>query len=515
MVSRATNDAIWDWDIVNNKLWLSEAFYSLFGYDPEKPLTRQEWWDCVHADDRPHLEQSINETINKGKKNWSREYRFLKANGDIAEVLDRGYVLHDEFKIPYRMLGSMLDMTELKRTERELANNIAHREFLAESMPLIVLTARPTGEVDFANRQFEVYTGMRQDDARNDGWLGTVHSEDIKWFTDFWRDSIRLQGDFQVELRLRMYTGEYHWNILRAKARKNSAGEVISWLISTIDIHDQKMQHETLERSVRERTQELTRINHALEISNNDLQQFASIASHDLQEPLRKINLYANLIHDRYGEQLNGGSSYLAKILQSSVRMKSIINNIMSYSKLSADDLTYEKTDVNNVIDEILDDLEVAINEKKATFVVDRFPVLEVIPGQLRQVFQNIVGNALKFSRKDVPPKITINAERVGSLSFTAPADPEGEYCRIKVRDNGIGFNNRFAENIFKLFHRLHSKDNYEGTGIGLAIAKKIIEKHGGMITAEGRENEGSVFTMVLPVHQPEFAVRHEENSFG
>jgi two-component system CheB/CheR fusion protein len=382
-------------------------------------------------------------------------------------------------------------------------------------MPLIVLTARPTGEVDFANRQFEVYTGMRQDDARNDGWLGTVHSEDIKWFTDFWRDSIRLQGDFQVELRLRMYTGEYHWNILRAKARKNGAGEVISWLISTIDIHDQKMQHETLERSVRERTQELTRINHALEISNNDLQQFASIASHDLQEPLRKINLYANLIHDRYGEQLNGGSSYLAKILQSSVRMKSIINNIMSYSKLSADDLTYEKTDVNNVIDEILDDLEVAINEKKATFVVDRFPVLEVIPGQLRQVFQNIVGNALKFSRKDVPPKITINAERVGSLSFTAPADPEGEYCRIKVRDNGIGFNNRFAENIFKLFHRLHSKDNYEGTGIGLAIAKKIIEKHGGMITAEGRENEGSVFTMVLPVHQPEFAVRHEENSFG
>lgn len=505
MVARATNDAIWDWDIVNNSIWFSDAFYIKFGYSTEHVFTRQDWLDKIHPDERAAVEKSIHQVINSGTKHWTREYSFRKANGEYAHILDRGYVLHDDhYDTPFRMLGSMLDITELKRAEQEIASNIAQKKFLAESMPLIVWTTDENGDVDFVNKQFEMYTGMKYEEALGNGWRDAIHAGDVELLDSQWAESMKYGSDFQDEVRIRLFTGEYHWNILRAKAQKLKSGKVSNWVITTIDINDQKQQHELLEKKVEERTKELVKMNHALEISNNDLQQFASVASHDLQEPLRKIHLYANLINDRHGEQLDGASVYLQKILMSSSRMKSIINNIMSYSKLSAENVEFEATDINQMISELLEDLEISINEKGANIYVSKFPLIDTIPGQIRQVFQNIIGNALKFSRPNVSPQISITALRVDKLSLDATPDPKGEFCCITIKDNGIGFNERFAQTIFLLFHRLHSKDAYEGTGIGLAIAKKIIEKHHGLISAHSKENEGSTFTIILPVRQTE-----------
>jgi two-component system CheB/CheR fusion protein len=502
LVARATNDALWDWDIVNNQVWLSDAFYLKFDYDPATPFDRRMWLSKMHPDDQARVEKSIYQTINSGNKQWSLEYRFCKASGEYSYILDRGYVLQDEYNTPYRMLGSMLDITELRRAEHEIASNVAHRKFMAESMPVIVWTASATGQVDFVNSQFEVYTGIRYDDALEDGWKGAVHPEDLARFEAQWTDAITFKSDFQIEVRLRLYTGFYHWNILRAKARKDDQGGIISWVITTIDIHEQKQLHELLERKVDERTTELVKMNHALEVSNNDLQQFASVASHDLQEPLRKIHLYANLIGERYSQNLNGASGYLQKIVQSSVRMKSIINNILNYSKLSADHVGLEPTNINDLIHEIVEDLEISIQEKQAQISVDRFPLIDTIPGQIRQVFQNMIGNALKFSRPGVPPRIRITAECIDSKTLYARQDPQGKFCRITIQDNGIGFNEKFSQSIFVLFQRLHSKDAYEGTGIGLAIVKKIVDKHQGLIAATGKENEGASFTIILPLHQ-------------
>ncbi|HZY82387.1 MAG TPA: chemotaxis protein CheB, partial [Cyclobacteriaceae bacterium] len=348
MVARATNDAIWDWDIVNNKIWFSDAFYIKFGYDSSQPLDRKTWLDKIAPNERDLIEKSIHRAINTGTKHWSKEYSFKKADGEYAYILDRGYVLHDEqYGTPYRMLGSMLDITELKKAEQEIASSIAQKKFLAESMPLIVWTTTSQGDVDFVNRQFEMYTGMKYEDALGDGWRKAIHNEDVRGLEAVWNESMSYGSDFQHEVRMRLFTGEYHWNILRAKGQKDKEGKVVSWVVTTIDINDQKLQNELLERKVEERTKELTKMNHALEVSNNDLQQFASVASHDLQEPLRKIHLYANLIHDRHGEHLDGASTYLHKILQSSARMKSIITNIMSYSKLSAENVEFTPTDIN------------------------------------------------------------------------------------------------------------------------------------------------------------------------
>lgn len=507
MVARATNDAIWDWDMAANKIWFSDAFYIKFGYDPSQPFDRNQWLEKILPADRPMVEKSINEVINAGGKHWTKEYSFRKADGEYSFILDRGYVIHDEqYQTPFRMLGSMLDITELKKAEQEIANNIAQKKFLAESMPLIVWTTDSNGNVDFVNKQFEMYTGMKYEDALNDGWRKAIHQDDLRALNALWSESIEYSSDFQQEVRLLLFTGEYHWNILRARAQRDKAGAAVSWVVTTIDINDQKQQHEILEKKVDERTRLLMKMNHALEISNNDLQQFASVASHDLQEPLRKIHLYANLIVDRHGAHLDGASAYIQKILHSSARMKSIITNIMSYSKLSAENVDFEKTDFNVMISELIEDLEISITEKNAEIEVGKFPIIETIPGQIRQVFQNIIGNALKFSKPSVPPKITITPKLVNKLSAEAPQDPTGDYCQITIKDNGIGFDERFRESIFLLFHRLHSKDAYEGTGIGLAIAKKIIEKHHGMITATGHEDEGSSFTIVLPIAQNEMA---------
>ena len=251
-----------------------------------------------------------------------------------------------------------------------------------------------------------------------------------------------------------------------------------------------------------ENNRQLAEINHALEVSNHDLQQFASIASHDLQEPLRKIQIFSNLLKEREETLTPEARKNLQKIIDSSARMKTLIIEILHYSKLSANDTHWECVDLNDIIAELREDFELIVEEKKATIQAANLPCLDVNRGQIRQVFQNIVSNALKFARVGVPSVIQINAKRIGEKNFSAPEQTDGPFCLISIEDNGIGFNQKYVENIFYLFERLNSKNQYEGTGIGLAIAKKIIEKHDGLITATGSEGKGATFQIILPLSQ-------------
>jgi light-regulated signal transduction histidine kinase (bacteriophytochrome) len=257
----------------------------------------------------------------------------------------------------------------------------------------------------------------------------------------------------------------------------------------------------TLEKRVIERTEELFKLNRQLESSNDDLQQYASVASHDLKEPLRKIQIYSDKVRRAFLSNNPEADDYMQKIISSSQRMSRLISDLLTYSRLSGDGL-YSKTDINVILKELLSDLEVLIAEKKATIHMEKFPEMEVIPGQIHQLFQNILSNALKFSRKDVPPVINITVARVAEQELEGNASPEGNFCRISIADNGIGFNEMYKEKIFTMFQRLHSKEAFEGTGIGLAIVKKIVEKHNGIITVNSTEGEGTTFTMVLPVRQ-------------
>jgi len=246
---------------------------------------------------------------------------------------------------------------------------------------------------------------------------------------------------------------------------------------------------------------QLELINKALEASNHDLQQFASVASHDLQEPLRKIKTFSNLMKERQAELSVESERYLDKIIDSSNRMRTLIVDILNYSRLSATDEQTECVDLNELVAELLEDFELIISEKGATVHVGALPCISINRGQIRLVFQNLISNALKFSKEDLAPVIQIVSRCLKEKSLDSPEDSDGPFCLISIIDNGIGFDEKYAANIFSLFERLNAKDQFEGTGIGLAIAKKVIDKHDGLISARSKEDSGAEFQIVLPLN--------------
>jgi light-regulated signal transduction histidine kinase (bacteriophytochrome) len=256
-----------------------------------------------------------------------------------------------------------------------------------------------------------------------------------------------------------------------------------------------------LEFKVEERTRDLLQLNKDLENRNAELAQYAYLASHDLQEPLRKIITFIKIIEEKYLKDIPDAKLEMSKVITSSERMRNLINALLSYSKLSAVSL-FTLVNLNEVVKDAMADLEITIKEKQAAINVSPLPELEAIPGQMRQMFQNLLSNALKFSKTDIRPIINISSEPVNALSPEAVPDKKGKYVRIDISDNGIGLDESYIDKIFVIFQRLHGKTQYEGTGIGLAIVKKIIEKHNGIIGVKSKEGEGATFTMVLPVKQ-------------
>lgn len=264
------------------------------------------------------------------------------------------------------------------------------------------------------------------------------------------------------------------------------------------------------EEKVNERNQQLRQLNDALETSNHDLQQFASIASHDLQEPLRKIHMFSRAIIDRFDGNLpEDMKAHFEKIIRSTDRMRALIIDILNFSRLSAEVYGFKNSDTRRIANEVLEDFEIKIREQQATIDIGDLPELDLIPGQFRQILHNLFSNALKFTRPGVRPHIRLDALRVRDRAMDSPADPQGPFYRFTISDNGIGFDEKFSENIFKLFQRLHPKDRFEGTGIGLAITKKIIDRHNGIITAHSREGEGTRFEWILPIRHGN-ALKHQ-----
>ncbi|MGB8195333.1 MAG: chemotaxis protein CheB [Chitinophagaceae bacterium] len=506
LVTKATNDTIWDWDLGKNKMWWSEGFYASFGYDAnDKSIYNSAFkLEKIHPDDKKRVANSIYQQINSAGQQWSAEYRFARADGSYADILDRGYILHDEQGMPYRMLGSMLDVSELRRVEQEVASNIEQKKFLAESMPLIVWTATPDGSLNFINHEFEKYTGLSVKDGMDRGWEKIIHPDDQPELNMEWHNAMQQRKYFSVEIRLLRHDGDYCWHLVKANPRKDEGGELQMWVGTFTDIHEQKMANEMLESRVKDRTRELQQMNTELESSNIELQQFASVASHDLKEPLRKIHMFSNLIKDKYLNNLESpATSYLDRIISSSARMTTLVNDLLSFSRLSVNQL-FKVTNLNDLLKDILADLELVIEEKNAVIEIGQLPEIEAVPGQMRQVFQNLLSNALKFSRKGTNPHIRLRSEFIAAKSLEGPSAADGNFCRITISDNGIGFDEQYRDKIFTIFQRLHTKEKYEGTGIGLAITKKIVDKHNGLITAHSIENEGSNFIIILPVRQKE-----------
>lgn len=242
-----------------------------------------------------------------------------------------------------------------------------------------------------------------------------------------------------------------------------------------------------------------------LNVSNIALQEFANVASHDLNEPLRKIQTFIDRIYNKHSESFNEDLKILFdKISKSANGMRLLLNDLLDFSRLSTITVGYEKTNLEEIIKNVLSDLEVNIDESKAIINIDANITVDGYPIQLKQLFTNLITNSIKFSKKDFTPIINIKFETISKQDFPMfPLVSEKNYIKITVSDNGIGFEQEYAEKIFNVFQRLHGKSEYSGSGIGLSIVKKVVENHHGFIYANSKQNEGTVFTIIMPQTQP------------
>ncbi|MEO5599457.1 MAG: PAS domain S-box protein [Cyclobacteriaceae bacterium] len=281
-------------------------------------------------------------------------------------------------------------------------------------------------------------------------------------------------------------------------------GSVSGILAVAIDVTAQVIAHQKIEEVVSERTSELANANNSLQKSNAELAQFAYIASHDLQEPLRKIRTFSQMLENSMADKLDDHSrNLLDKIDNSASRMHTLIKDVLKYSELVKENELFVEVNLNEVIKSIQSDFDLLIEQKGATIKYENLPTLQAIPLQMSQLFGNIIGNSLKFSRNGIKPVINITASRASKEELkNLTLDPDLDYRKIQFDDNGIGFQKEYAEQIFNIFQRLHRKSEYEGTGIGLALCKKIVINHRGHINATGSTENGAVFNIILPVKQ-------------
>jgi PAS domain S-box-containing protein len=376
---------------------------------------------------------------------------------------------------------------------------------LADSMPQHVWTSDPEGNLNYFNHSVFDYSGLTLEQINKDGWLQIVHPEDRERNIKEWTRSIQTGKDFLLEHRFRKHTGEFRWQLSRAVPQKDENGKIQMWVGTSTDIEEQKSFTSELERQVKERTKELAENNIELEKMNRELQSFAYISSHDLQEPLRKIQTFASRIAEKEQENLSEkGKDYFRRMQDSALRMQTLIDDLLAYSRTNSSDRKFQITDLNKIVAEIRADFNDELKEKGATIETTGLCEVNIIPFQFRQLLQNLVSNAIKFSHPAHPLHITIKSEiGRGSEFENKRLSPYSDYCHISISDNGIGFEQQFSEKIFELFQRLHGRQQYKGTGIGLAIVKKIVENHQGIITANGELDKGATFDIFLPLAEP------------
>jgi PAS domain S-box-containing protein len=368
---------------------------------------------------------------------------------------------------------------------RDVEKERARFHFMAESMPQKIFTAKPNGDVDYLNRQWFEFTGLRFDQIKDWGWTQFIHPDDVQENVRSWRHSIETGEPFHFEHRFRRADGQYRWHLSRAQAMRDAQGHISMWIGSNTEIHEQKEKEAELRRA------------------NDDLQQFAYSASHDLQEPIRNVAVYSELIATRYHSVLDAdGQLFLGFLKEGGLRLARLISELLDYTRAGVIEADVGPVDSEAVLQHALSSLAEAVRESAATVTFEPLPEVYIGESHLHQVFQNLVGNALKY-RTENAPQIHISAVNRGAT-----------WC-FAVQDNGIGIDPRYKEKIFGVFKRLHHDRKYGGTGIGLAICQRVVERYGGRIWVESEPGKGSTFYFTVPRHAQSIRSAAVQSSAG
>ncbi|WP_157504548.1 PAS domain S-box protein [Dyadobacter beijingensis] len=500
LATDGTRLATWDLNLQTREIIHSGRLAVIFGYDENTVLTHAQMRDQVMPEDRTAIiEKAFHAALQTGT--YYYEARIIHQDKSIHWVRTQGKVFFDENQVPLRMLGTMMDITDRKESELALKTSEGKFRTLADSMPQFVWTSDTQGTLNYFNRSMIDYFGLAPEELEMNGWIQAVHPDDRAENQRLWMYSVEHGTDFMFEHRLKRFDGEYRWYQCRAIPQNDADGTIRMWVGTSSDIHDNRLFIDQLETKVQERTQQLIVANSELVRTNMELAQFAYVASHDLQEPLRKIQTFATrILETETGNLSERGKDYFQRMQASSTRMQQLIVDLLAFSRANVAEKHLESTDLNQVLQNVKDQLSDVIQAENATITSDELPVRYVIAYQFEQLFMNLVANALKFVSPGRAPMIEIRSGEVeGAAIALAEADPTTNYQYISFSDNGIGFDPQFKDRIFQVFQRLHNRSAYEGTGIGLAICKKIVENHKGLIDAVGKPGAGSTFIIYLP----------------
>ncbi|SFA87733.1 PAS domain S-box protein [Algoriphagus aquimarinus] len=499
MVIDASELGTYEFNIKTKKLDGSKKLHEIFGLSINEDIDHTHFVSSIHPKDLEIRKAAFERSYENGILEYTS--RLILPDTSFRWIEVKGKVHFDEENNPHKVLGTVRDITSDTLNRQKLEESEQKFRLLADSLPQHIWTADPEGNLNYFNKSVFEFSGFSPERLHQEGWLAIVHPDDKEGNINAWISSISTGKDFLFEHRFRKYDGTYRWQLSRAKPQLNEDGEIQMWVGSSTDIHDQKEFTNELERLVVERTNELAQHVKDLANMNKELQSFAYISSHDLQEPLRKIQTFSTLLLENEYENLtDDGKEHFKRMQNAAKRMQTLIADLLSYSRTSIAERKFEPTDLNKLITEVKMDLKEELAFHQAVINTDELCIINIIPFQFRQLLQNLISNSLKFSVKDREPHISISSEKGLGRDFDLERlSPSINYCHIRISDNGIGFESIYSERIFELFQRLHGKDQFQGTGIGLAIVKKIVDNHNGYITAQGTPNQGATFDIYLP----------------
>jgi PAS domain S-box-containing protein len=444
----------------------------------------------------------LHEVYSTGKK-YTQKESLISLNG--KDGLRKYYVDIEYAPVVYKdnkisgIKITAIDVTEKVEARKKIEESEKRFRSLAESLPQLVWETDEKGNSLFASHRWEEFTGITP--VGEAEWKAIIHPDDFDENAKIWGHSLATGDLYRCDVRIKSKDGDYRWHRVIGEPVLDKENKIIKWVGAFTEIHTQKAFTQELEKQVAERTKELADTNMALGRMNRELQSFAYVSSHDLQEPLRKIQTFATQIIERESQNLSdSGKDKFRRMQNSAKRMQTLIDDLLTYSRTSSADRKFEKVNLNEIIEEVKDNLKEELLQKHATIEAHEMCDAYIIPFQFRQLLFNLVNNSLKFSDPSVAPRIEIKSELARGAEFkNDKLSNELKYCHIRVADNGIGFEQQYSDKIFEVFQRLHGKDQYDGTGIGLSIVKRIVENHNGIITASGELNKGATFDIYIP----------------
>jgi PAS domain S-box-containing protein len=482
-------------EAMGDVIWTNNARGEMVGEQPGwAALTGQSFEEyqgfgaakAIHPDDLPLFDLWLKAV--KDVKKFSAEYRVRRHDGQYRLMSTTAVPVFDEEGTVREWVGAMTDITDRRRGEDQVQESNERFQGLATAFPQLVWSSKPEGDLEYANAQWREYTNQqagqpaepatKDPTSQNGLWDSLLHPEDATPHMERWRESMAQGKMFESQVRLRRSAdGTYRWFICRAVPVRGRDNRILRWLGACTDIHEQMTYAEDLRTT-----------NEALQRSNADLEQFAYAASHDLQEPLRMISLYTQLLQEEYAGVLDATArSYVDFAVSGAQRMERLLQDLMAYSRVSAapPSAESESADTAAAVEAALGNLEAVVRKSGAQVHISDLPRVAAPPVHMVLLFQNLLGNALKYSGGKVP-EVWIAAK---------PAD---RFWEFSVRDNGIGIEPQYARQIFGIFKRLHGAE-YEGTGIGLAVCQRIVDRTGGKIWLESKPGAGSTFYFTLP----------------